>query len=297
MINPKSVTSYAQYNEDLILLSLLHGVKQGFYVDIGANYPVIDSVTKLFYDRGWSGINIEPIPELHKQLTEDRPRDINLNIGIGSTAGELKFYQNIAIHGHSSFKRSEAGTKNDKIRSYNIKIDTLKNILSKHDVKTIDFLKIDVEGFEKEVIEGNDWDKYRPKVICIEANHRLELWQNILLKNDYHLFISDGLNEYYVAKEANDLTEGFAERIVKLRHRSLDRAQFNAWTEDSEQLIKLTDINQRHFELLQIANKENKHLRRTSNLSLNNKRFLKRVGISIYGLTIDWLKYLLSKTS
>ncbi len=296
MIDPKTVKSYAQYNEDLILLALLHNTKKGFYVDVGANYPIIDSVTKLFYERGWSGINIEPIPKLHKQLAEDRQRDINLQIGIGAATGELEFYENLEIHGHSSFKRDEAGTKDERLKSYTIKIETLKSVLADHSVKRIDFLKIDVEGFEKEVIEGNDWEKFRPKVICIEANHRSELWQELLLKNKYQLFISDGLNEYYVASEASELIEGFAERIVKLHHQSLDQAQFEAWSEDSEQLKKVTIANQQHFELLQRAHAENEQLRRASRLSLSEKSLLKRLTISIYGLTIDWVRYNLSKS-
>lgn len=111
------------------------------------------------------------------------------------------------IHGHSSFKRSEAGAKKPKHSTHTMKVDTLKNVLTEHGVKVIDFLKIDVEGFEKEVIEGNDWKKFRPKVICIEANHRSESWQKTLIKNQYLLFISDGLNEYYIANELKDVAE------------------------------------------------------------------------------------------
>ena len=74
--------SYAQNREDVYINWLLSGKNKGFYVDVGANDPVHDSVTKFFYDRGWSGINIEPINEHYKNLTKERPRDINLQIGV-----------------------------------------------------------------------------------------------------------------------------------------------------------------------------------------------------------------------
>src|SRR3954464_403823 len=83
--------SYAQNKEDVILQALLKGAKKGFYVDVGANHPVHESVTKLFYEKGWSGVNIEPANELHLLLSADRPRDINLKVGVSNREDELVF--------------------------------------------------------------------------------------------------------------------------------------------------------------------------------------------------------------
>src|ERR1035438_9594345 len=107
MIDPKNVVTYSQYNEDLILLSLLRDTSEGFYVDVGANYPEIDSVTNIFYKRGWRGINIEPIESLFNQLNKSRPNDINLHCGVGSKSGKAIFREYTKVPGHSTFDSSQ----------------------------------------------------------------------------------------------------------------------------------------------------------------------------------------------
>ncbi len=84
--------SYSEYFEDLILYSIFYDVKNGFYIDIGANDPDDCSVTKAFYNLGWSGINIEPLPDKFKKLKEERKRDINLNIAVGDKKGNSRLY-------------------------------------------------------------------------------------------------------------------------------------------------------------------------------------------------------------
>lgn len=86
--------SYAQLLEDVILYCALKDVEKGFYIDVGANDPTNDSVTKFFYDRGWHGINIEPLPDRCALLAEKRPRDINLCVGLGSEHGKLDIFPN-----------------------------------------------------------------------------------------------------------------------------------------------------------------------------------------------------------
>ena len=82
---------YSQNRENLILDGILRNVSEGYYVDVGANHPVMNSVTKIFYDKGWSGINIEPNELLYHELCVQRPRDINVNSGVSSQPGQLKF--------------------------------------------------------------------------------------------------------------------------------------------------------------------------------------------------------------
>jgi len=84
--------SYAQYLEDIILFLFLYDVKNGFYIDVGANDPIIDSVTNFFYLKGWNGINIEPLDDKYKLLKDQRSRDINLNIAVGKEKGNTTLY-------------------------------------------------------------------------------------------------------------------------------------------------------------------------------------------------------------
>jgi FkbM family methyltransferase len=289
-MSPKAFPSYAQYNEDLILLALLYDIKKGFYVDVGANYPVVDSVTNLFYKKGWRGINIEPIPSLYKQLKEARPADTNLQIGVGDKEGELEFYENIHIPGHSSFFKD--GLKEKDINRYKVDVKTLEQVFTENKVKDIHFLKIDVEGYEDPVVRGNDWKRFRPFVICIEANHRKQAWQETLKAKKYRLFISDGLNEYYIAEEEWVRTENFADRSVKLSYDALRQHQFESWYQDSKELKELAKSNQEHFEILQSLRLENERLQK---YSLHNRSYLGRLKVGLYGLTIGWYRDLRNK--
>ena len=85
--------SYAQFLEDMVLYCALKDVDKGFYIDVGANDPTLFSVTKFFYDRGWRGINIEPLPDKCALLAEMRPRDINLCVGLGAEHGKLNLFE------------------------------------------------------------------------------------------------------------------------------------------------------------------------------------------------------------
>jgi FkbM family methyltransferase len=200
--------SYAQNREDIIIDAFFPDVKKGFYVDVGANHPVDDSVTKLFYDKGWRGLNIEPNKQLHTLLMSCRSSDVNLNVGVSNEPKTLTLRQ-YSNHGLSTFSESMMGeystiksSKTDKYEDVKVEVDTLANILKNNGVKHISFLKVDVEGFEYEVFESNDWSKYRPELICVEANHVEKDWRPILAKAKYEVVFFDGLNEYYLSRES-----------------------------------------------------------------------------------------------
>jgi len=292
MIDPQAITTYSQYNEDIILLTLLEGVSKGFYVDVGANYPVIDSVTKLFYDKGWSGINIEPIVSLHKELTKARSRDINLQCGAGSINTKATLREYIEIPGHSTFESNQQKNELSKsYQEYSVDIRPLKDIFIENNVTSIHFLKIDVEGYEYEVVKGNDWQRYRPEVICIEANHVAKDWRPLLRKAEYTLFIADGLNEYYVAQESWHHTDGFAERAVKIDYHALKQHQYQSWSEDSSLLVKMNEVVPVLNERISTMRKEISILQHETSLTLSNRPFLSRLKRAAYGLTIDWWNF------
>jgi FkbM family methyltransferase len=149
-------------------------------------------------------------------LNKERPKDINICTGISDKPGKLKFRQ-YDSNGLSTFSSilhtSYESGYNETAVSYKeseLNLVTLKSILDKNAAKKeINFLKVDVEGFEYNVLKGNDWKKYRPWVICIESTGADKRWQKLLAQEGYIKHLYDGLNDYYVAKEHSDLIENY----------------------------------------------------------------------------------------
>lgn len=209
--------SYAQNFEDVMLWRALKHIEHGFYIDVGANDPIADSVTKAFYDRGWHGINIEPLPSHYADLAEVRTRDINLQCAAGDEAGEVDIWE-FDIRGWAT--ASPDVVLQHKINGHEgvihqVPVLQLKTICASHVNGEIHFLKIDVEGFEKSVINGMDFSRFRPWILVIEAtkpNSMSEVhweWEGGILSADYEMAYSDGLNRFYVAKEHPELMGAF----------------------------------------------------------------------------------------
>lgn len=210
--------SYSPNLEDVILSRALSGVHQGFYVDVGANDPVEDSITKAFYDRGWRGINIEPVAAHYQDLVRERPHDINLNCAAGSEPGLLDLWVPM-VRGWASASdlAITKHTKDGYTGAYEkVPVRTLTSILEEYRTPEVHFLKIDVEGFEHAVIQGLDLSRFRPWIVLAEAtvpNSREEnyqRWEPLLLSAGYHFAYFDGLNRYYVAAEHDELMAHFA---------------------------------------------------------------------------------------
>lgn len=205
---------YSQNREDLILASFLRNVSAGFYVDVGANHPEQDSVTKLFYDKGWSGINIEPNENKHIELCQQRPRDINIRVGLSSQSGTLLF-RTYANDGLSTFS-SDSKQMWESLSHVEepMEVSTLSQILMQHrPTGDIHFLKVDAEGLELEILLGNGWHLFRPWVLCIEraAFHPRRLAISAFLEawSYAHVFF-DGINDYLVANEKRALGDEFS---------------------------------------------------------------------------------------
>lgn len=254
-----NIISYAQNFEDVILWRALSKIETGFYIDVGANDPTTDSVTKLFYDSGWTGINIEPVEEYLNKLNICRPRDINIGSAIGNEIGQLKLY---------NIPQTGLTTGDPEIANHHIKsgwqieeilvpITTLTQICETHVSTQIHFLKIDVEGFETKVLEGFDLTKWRPWVIVIEStvplsselNHNL--WEKILLSKNYTFAYFDGLNRFYYSNEHAELKQFFmtppnyfdhftlaSQNTLQVENQSLKKIH-------SELEIKLSESNQK----------------------------------------------------
>ncbi len=200
--------SYAQNREDVLLDRLFPRGKAGFYVDVGANHPVNHSVTKHFYEHGWRGINVEPAATVFRMLEADRPRDLNVNLGISDRDGALVFHEATSSLGMSTFDTAFAeGLVRDGFPCVprSVPVTTLSRLFERYAVGAIDFLKIDVESHESEVLRGADFSRWRPRVVLIEATDRPERWQDRLLSVGYQCGAFDGLNRYYVREEDRDL--------------------------------------------------------------------------------------------
>jgi FkbM family methyltransferase len=217
-----AIISYAQAKEDIHLLRALTGVSHevGFYIDVGAWDPEIDSVTKLFYDHGWHGINIEPSPKWFARLAEQRPRDINLQVAVSEKPGVITYYEHAEgglgttvetiadlheVHGHM---RKEELTVNSL---------TLTQICDEYAPEEIHFLKLDVEGGEGSALRSMNFHKHRPWVLCIESHLPLrpdiqtyEEWHSYLLDVGYQFTFTDNINRYYVTQEHGERAASFA---------------------------------------------------------------------------------------
>ena len=214
-----SFVSYAMNFEDVILERVFKDKKDGFYVDVGAADPTIDSLTRHFYDKGWRGINIEPSDCLFQKLQRERERDINLNVAITQISGKITLYDvpnsGLSSIYESNVKKINHGTQCDyqgrlvePYRETIVQTLPLKSVLHKYAVICdIDFLKIDVEGAEKDVLLSNDWERFRPKILIIESTKpnspetNYEDWEGIVVAADYVFVYFDGLNRFYLRSD------------------------------------------------------------------------------------------------
>jgi FkbM family methyltransferase len=209
--------SYAQNLEDVMLWRALRNVKNGFYIDVGASDPNVDSVTKVFYLAGWHGINLEPMPSQFSDLARERPRDINLQCAAGAENGTIEIWE-CDVRGWATASadvvaQHMAGGHSGIVHT--VQAYRLADLCSKYVDEQIHFLKIDVEGFEKSVILGMDFSCFRPWIMVIEAtrpNSSEEAymeWEGEVLANGYLLAYNDGLNRFYVAAEHGELIGAF----------------------------------------------------------------------------------------
>jgi FkbM family methyltransferase len=213
--------SYAQNQEDVVLARALHpDGRGGSWVDVGAGDPVLDSVTAAFAERGWRGVNVEPLPCEHERLCAARPADTNLRVALGATAGLGKLFVEPAENRGASTMVPELAERyraeGEDFTPIEVPIWTLAQVVADHVAGPVDFLKVDVEGFEREVLAGADWSSFRPRVVVMEATvpksdePAHEGWEPMLFEVGYRFAMFDGLNRFYAHADEPALLQALA---------------------------------------------------------------------------------------
>lgn len=211
------MTSYSINREDVVLARVFSDVSSGFYVEVGANDPVVGSNTYHFYQLGWRGICLEP-GKIHEKFAKARPRDISLQVAASDHAGVHDFHEFPIGHALSSLHDRTPDVGEVFLRGKvcrQVPVEPLRDILARLQPPEIDFMGIDVEGHERQVLLGNDWTRWRPRVLFLEATAEgrnipgHHLWEDLVTKAGYQFAYFDGLNRFYVREESRELAARF----------------------------------------------------------------------------------------
>ncbi len=204
--------SFAQNGEDVVLWRALKDVDRGRYVDVGANHPTDDSVTRAFYDHGWRGIAIEPVPKYADAFRAERPEDIVIQAVVTDRAGETVTLHEVPDTGLSTLVdevRDRHESAGRDVRDIKVATRTLDDVLTEAgwEGQDLHFVSIDTEGSEAAVLGGFDLDRWRPWILAIESTApdsdepTYEAWEAAVSASNYEFCLFDGLSRFYVAAE------------------------------------------------------------------------------------------------
>jgi len=177
-LDPFVNLAYSQDGEDMILRRLFQGQKRGFYVDVGAHHPFRFSNTCYFHRRGWAGINIDPNPDAIKAFDQARPSDKNICVGVSEVSGNLSYH----LFNEAALNTFDGDLAVERARlpgyrlleTRRVPVWRLDDLLTEYlpPGRAIDFLSIDVEGMDLSVLRSNDWNRFRPRLLLVEAHER-----------------------------------------------------------------------------------------------------------------------------
>ena len=219
--------SYAQNLEDYHLSLVFAGEPVGIYVDVGGGHPVADNVSFYFYLMGWRGLIVEPQRKLADIYAHVRPRDHTVSMLAGQKDGDIEFHTVDKLHGFSTSVEANATAASAYGVGYTttrMPVRRLSTLLDDAKISKIDFLNIDVEGAEADVLAGIDWTRHRPRVIVVEAVEPGSMadasakWEGLITAQGYTFAFFDNLNRFYVADEAAHLKSRFPEKPAAWDH-------------------------------------------------------------------------------
>lgn len=203
--------SYAQCGEDLIVNYIFNALKvaRPTYIDIGAHHPFFLSNSYLFYRQGCKGVCIEPDPYLFDRINRARRRDTNLNVGLAAKPGRLKLHV-FSSRTLNTFSEEEAkkymAQGHQVIGEHEIDVLTFEDVVSRYFDRTPDFISLDVEGMDLEILQSIDFSKHQPTVFCIETitysrvgeGRKLTQIDDIMTANNYMKYADTHINSIYV---------------------------------------------------------------------------------------------------
>lgn len=212
-----SFVSHAQNFEDVILWRALRHITKGFYLDIGAQDPAIDSVSLGFYENGWRGYHVEPTQQYAEKLRDARPDETVLQLALGRSEGLLDLFEvpNTGLSTSVEAIALKHGDKGFSARKTTVPVITLDTLLERLSDRDVHWMKIDVEGAEASVLEGWRSSPIRPWVLVIEATLPMSQdlahheWDHLVLNKGYEFVYFDGLNRFYVSEHHKELIEKF----------------------------------------------------------------------------------------
>jgi FkbM family methyltransferase len=234
--------SFAQNGEDVVLWRALRKIERGRYIDVGAHHPSTDSVSRAFYDRGWRGITVEPVPALAGLLRQERPGDLVIEAAITAGPGTSATLHEIPDTGLSTLDDAIGEAHRidgHAVRDISVPARTLNDVL--HEAgwvgDDIHFLSIDAEGSEAGVLQSIDLQKWRPWILVVEATApnstrpSFEDWDDLVRGAGYQFCLFDGLSRFYVADEraaelGGSLTApaNVGDNYTTWRHREMEQA-------------------------------------------------------------------------
>lgn len=210
--------SYAQNFEDVMLWRALGHVEKGFYIDIGAQDPIVDSVSLLFHEKGWRGIHVEPTPRYAQLLRAQRPGDMVIEAAVANTGDMLAFFEipNTGVSTADPKIAEQHRARGLKICEITVPCIRLSSIFKTCGKQETHWMKIDVEGFEWNVLSSWGNAVTRPWIVVVESTLPMtqieshQRWEPLLLKRGYAHVYFDGLNRYYVSQEKTELKKAFS---------------------------------------------------------------------------------------
>lgn len=210
--------SYAQNFEDIILWRALQDVPSGFYIDLGAHHPVLDSVSKWFYEQGWRGIHVEPLKFYADCLRQDRPDEDVIQAAVSEEPGDHIIYA-FPDTGLSTMSAEIANTHKSRLdrdwQQETVSSLTLDEVFKRAGARDVHWLKVDVEGHERSALASWGNSLMRPWIVVVESTYpntqveTHEEWEFLLTPRGYSFVYADGLNRYYLHEAHEDLRNRF----------------------------------------------------------------------------------------